>query len=74
VLFTDVDARMVATIHETLSSTKHNYCIWYIRKNPEKNLKGKLRDKYSDFIVEWNKCRNSFSEDEFQNRWQNLLY
>ncbi|CAB4425441.1 unnamed protein product [Rhizophagus irregularis] len=73
VLFTDADPAMVAAIHETLPSTKHNYCIWHICKNLEKNLKGKLHSKYSDFIVEWNKCRNSFSEDEFENRWQNLL-
>jgi hypothetical protein len=56
VLFTDADAAMVAAIHEILPSTKHNYCIWHIRKNLEKNLKGKLCDKYSDFIMEWNKC------------------
>ncbi|CAB5183193.1 unnamed protein product [Rhizophagus irregularis] len=73
VLFTDVDTSMIAAIHETLPSTKHNYCIWHLRKNLEKNLKGKLCNKYSDFIKEWNKCRNSFSEKEFQRRWYGLL-
>ncbi|CAB4490355.1 unnamed protein product [Rhizophagus irregularis] len=73
VLFTDADAGMVAAIHETLPSTKHNYCIWHLRKNLEKNLKGKLHKKYNDFIKEWNKCRNSFSEEEFQKRWHELL-
>ncbi|CAB5181640.1 unnamed protein product [Rhizophagus irregularis] len=73
VLFTDADAGMIAAIHETLPSTKHNYCIWHLRKNLEKNLKGKLRNKYNDFIKEWNKCRNSFSEEEFQRRWHGLL-
>ena len=73
VLFTDADAGMIAAVHETLPSTKHNYCIWHIRKNLEKNLKGKLCSKYSDFVKEWNKCRNSFSETEFKNRWHNLL-
>src|SRR5437763_21712 len=66
VLFTDADAGMIAAIHETLPSTKHNYCIWHIRKNLEKNLRGKLRNKYSDFMTAWNKCRNSFSENEFR--------
>ena len=32
VLFTDADPVMVATIHESLPTTKHNYCIWHIRK------------------------------------------
>ncbi|CAB5366255.1 unnamed protein product [Rhizophagus irregularis] len=73
VLFTDAYAGMIAAIHETLPSTKHNYCIWHLRKNLEKNLKGKLRNKYNDFIKEWNKCRNSFSEEEFQRRWHGLL-
>ncbi|CAB4429888.1 unnamed protein product [Rhizophagus irregularis] len=74
VLFTDADAGMVAAIHETLPSTKHNYCIWHLRKNLEKNLKGKLHHKkYNDFIKEWNKCQNSFSEEEFQKWWHELL-
>ena len=53
---------MIAAIHKVISNTKHNYCIWHIRKNLEKNLKGKLHDKYNDFIKEWNICRNSFSD------------
>src|SRR5437764_11145662 len=44
VLFTDADPGMIAAIHTTLPSTKHNYCIWHIRKNLEKNLKGKLHN------------------------------
>src|SRR5256885_2135105 len=73
VLFTDADAGMVAAIHNTLSLTKHNYCIWHIRKNLDKNLRGKLGNRYSEFINEWNRCRNSFSENEFRKQWQNLL-
>lgn len=73
VLFTDADAGMVAAIHEALPSTKHNYCIWHIRKNLEKNLRGNLHEKYSSFIKAWNKCRNSFSENEFKSRWRDLL-
>jgi hypothetical protein len=73
VLFTDADAGMVAAIHETLPTTKHNYCIWHIRRNLEKNLKRKLNNKYDDFIRAWNKCRNSFSENVFQKQWYDLL-
>src|SRR6266511_1437766 len=73
VLFTDADAGMIAAIHETLPETKHNYCIWHIRKNLEKNLKGKLGNIYIDFIKAWNKCRNSFSESEFHKQWNDLL-
>ncbi len=50
VLFTDADPAMITAIHETLPMTKHNYCIWHIRKNLEKNLKGKLHGKYADFV------------------------
>ncbi len=28
---------------------------------------------YADFIGAWNKCRNSFLENEFQKQWNNLL-
>ncbi|CAG8587499.1 7924_t:CDS:2, partial [Scutellospora calospora] len=73
VLFTDADLEMIAAIHETLPSTKYNYCIWHIRKNLEKNLKRKLRNEYFDFITVWNKCRNSFSENEFKKQWHDQL-
>src|SRR6266542_4882217 len=64
---------MITTIHETLPMTKHNYCIWHIRKNLEKNLKETLQGKYADFVKAWNKCRNSFSENEFKKKWRDLL-
>ena len=73
VLFTDADPAMIAAIYETLPMTKHNYCIWHIRKNLEKNLKGKLHSKYADFVKAWNKCHNSFSENEFKKKWYDLL-
>ncbi len=72
VLFTDADPVMVVAIHESLPTTKHNYCIWHIRKNLEKNLKGKLRGEYSKFVAAWNKCRNCFSENEFKKQWNEL--
>src|SRR5277367_5618593 len=73
VLFTDADPAIVVAIHDTLPTTKHNYCIWHLRRNLEKNLKGKLHNKYNDFVKEWNQCRNSFSEEEFRIRWRVLL-
>src|SRR4051794_6016765 len=50
VLFTDADLAMVSAIHEMLSSTKHNYCIWHLRKNLDKNLRGQLRKNYDKFV------------------------
>ena len=64
---------MVAAINEFLPTTKHNYCIWHIQKNLEKNLKGKLREEYSNFIAAWNKCRNCFTENEFKKQWSELV-
>ncbi|PKK59376.1 hypothetical protein RhiirC2_641717, partial [Rhizophagus irregularis] len=64
-LFTDADSAMVSPIHEILPSIKHNYCIWHLRKNLDKNLRGWLRKNYNKFVKAWNKCRNSFSEYEF---------
>src|SRR5690242_618986 len=58
VLFTDADPVIVAAIYESLPTTKYNYCIWHIRKNLEKNLKGKLCGEYSKFVAAWNKCQN----------------
>ena len=72
VLFTDADPAMVAAIHESLPTTKHNYCIWHIRKNLEKNLKGKLCGEYSKFVAAWNKCQNCFSENELKKQWNEL--
>jgi len=66
VLFTDADLAMVSAIHEMLPSTKHNYCIWHLRKNLDKNLRGWLRKNYNNFVKAWNECWNSFSESEFQ--------
>ena len=45
---------------------------WHIRKNLEKNLKGKLRGEYSKFVAAWNKCQNCFSENEFKKQWNEL--
>src|SRR5439155_5323007 len=39
VLFTDADLAIVSAIHEMLPSTKHNYCIWHLHKNLDKNLR-----------------------------------
>src|SRR5436190_1952336 len=64
---------MVSAIHEMLPTTKHNYCLWHLRKNLDKNLRGPLRENYNEFMKAWNKCRNSFSENEFQKRWHKLL-
>ena len=50
VLFTDADPAMVSAIHEMLPSTKHNYYIWHLRKNLDKNLRGQLRKNYNEFV------------------------
>ena len=73
VLFTDADLAMVSAIHEMLPSTKHNYCIWHLRKNLDKNLRGQLHKNYNNFVKAWNEYRNSFSESEFQKQWHELL-
>ena len=56
VLFTDADPVIVSVIHEMLPTTKHNYCIWHLRKNLDKNLRVRLRENYNEFLKEWNKC------------------
>ena len=65
VLFTDADLAIVSAIHETLPSTKHNYYIWHLCKNLDKNLRDRLHKNYNKFMKAWNKYRNSFSENEF---------
>ncbi|CAB4493652.1 unnamed protein product [Rhizophagus irregularis] len=39
----------------------------------DKLIKMQYEEHGCDFIKEWNKCRNSFSEKEFQRRWYGLL-
>src|SRR4051794_23983917 len=50
ILFTDADPTIVSAIHEMLPSIKYNYCIWHLRKNLDKNLKGWLCNNYNDFV------------------------
>ncbi|CAG8501112.1 13607_t:CDS:2 [Funneliformis mosseae] len=73
VLFTDADPAIVLAIHETLPSTKYNYCIWHLRKNLDKNLRGQLHKNYNEFVKAWNKYQNFFLENEFQKQWHKLL-
>jgi len=72
VLFTNIKPEMVAAIQESLLITKHNYCIWHIQKNLDKNLKGKLYGEYSNFVTAWNKCQNFFLENEFKKNFDEL--
>ncbi|PKK60260.1 hypothetical protein RhiirC2_793585 [Rhizophagus irregularis] len=64
---------MILAIYEILPSTNHNYYIWHLRKNLDKNLRGQFRKNYNKFVKAWNKCQNFFSEYEFQKRWRELL-
>src|SRR5688572_32665320 len=68
VSFTDADPAMVSAIHEILPSTKHNYCIWHLHKNLVKNLRGRLRNNYNDFVKAWRSEERRVGK-ECRSRW-----
>jgi len=73
-LFTDADLAMVAAIQEVWSTTKHQFCLFHIRKNLDKHFLGVFKgDQWKLFIARFYNVRNSRVEQLFEERWSKLL-
>jgi len=69
-LFTDADLAMVAAVQKTWPATKHQFCLFHIRKNLEKHFLGVFKgDRWELFISSFYHVRNSRAEQLFEERW-----
>lgn len=69
-LFTDADLAMVAAIQKTWPITKHQFCLFHIRKNLEKHFLSVFKgDQWKLFISTFYHVRNSRAEQLFEERW-----
>ncbi|RHZ84559.1 hypothetical protein Glove_79g134 [Diversispora epigaea] len=73
VIFTDADPALDAAIPIVFPETYPAHCIFHIAQNLPKNLKGKLGERWNDFIKQFYQCRNSLCEPLFKQRWNQLL-
>ncbi|RHZ89158.1 hypothetical protein Glove_18g82 [Diversispora epigaea] len=73
VMFTDADPALDAAIPIVFPETYPAHCIFHIAQNLPKNLKGKLGERWNDFIKQFYQCRNSLCEPLFKQRWNQLL-
>ncbi|RHZ53322.1 hypothetical protein Glove_443g1 [Diversispora epigaea] len=73
VMFTDANPALDAAIPIVFPETYPAHCIFHIAQNLPKNLKGKLGERWNDFIKQFYQCRNSLCEPLFKQRWNQLL-
>ena len=69
VLVTDGDPAVNATVMVQYPDAFHMHCIWHISQNLSKQLKGKLRPDFNDFIKDFYIARNSLKEEQFNERY-----
>ncbi|CAG8631781.1 13841_t:CDS:1 [Funneliformis mosseae] len=73
-LYTDADPMMIVVINSTWLTTKHHFCLFYIRKNLEKHFLSKYHsEKWNKFFAAFCYARNSRVESIFEGKWAALL-
>src|SRR5207248_2652596 len=74
VLYTDGDPAMLAAVQVVYPQTCHLLCIYHIMENIKKKAKALLRnDIVKNFIEEFYYMRNSYSEYQFELRYNIML-
>ncbi|CAB4400644.1 unnamed protein product [Rhizophagus irregularis] len=74
VIFTDGDPAVIAAIRVIYPQTQHLLCIYHIVENVKKKAKSKLHgDSVKKFVEDFYHMRNSYSQEEFELRYQNML-
>ena len=74
VLFTDGDPAMIAAIQNVYPQTRHLLCIYHLLENVKKKAKSKLQgDMIKSFVSDFYTMRNSYSEDQFDAKYQEML-
>ncbi|CAB5204670.1 unnamed protein product [Rhizophagus irregularis] len=74
VLFTDGDPAMNAAIQVMYPQTCHLLCIYHITENIKKKARSKLYgEMVHNFIKDFYHMRNSYSQDQFESRYNSML-
>ncbi|HKQ22499.1 MAG TPA: hypothetical protein VJS91_10700 [Nitrososphaeraceae archaeon] len=74
VLFTDGDPAMIAAVHVVYPQTRHLLCIYHIIENIKKKARSKLHGEMAkSFIEDFYHMRNSYTQDQFESRYNNML-
>ena len=74
VLFTDSDLAIIATIQVVYPQTYHLLYIYHLLEKVKKKAKFKLWDEaVSSFVTNFYTMRNSYSEEQFDTKYQEML-
>ena len=73
VFVTDADPAADAAIAQIYEATYPIHCIFHISENLPKNLKSKLHEQYESFVHDFFLCRNSLCQENFNERWSQLI-
>ena len=74
VFLTDKDQAIIKAMDLVFQphGTKHALCFWHLMKNVVKNLNGVLGFKWTEFIKFFYQCINSYDEEDFLEKWDQL--
>ena len=74
VLYTDGDPAMLAAVQVIYPQTRHLLCIYHITENVKKKAKSMLRaEMVEDFVKDFYHMRNSYSQYQFELRYNEML-
>ena len=73
-LYIDDDPAMIAAVQTMYPQTQHLLCIYYISENIKKKAKAKLcGEMINNFIQDFYHMRNSYTQCQFESRYQEML-
>ena len=73
-MFTDSDPAIIAAIQAVYPQTRHLLCIYHLLENVKKKAKSKLRgEAASSFVTDFYAMRNSYNEEQFDMKYQEML-
>jgi hypothetical protein len=70
--WTDSEPGLVNAASHVFPTTPHFYCLFHIWQNIIKHLKSKITN-FSDFSKAFYSCRNTFSVEIFEQRWEHMI-
>ncbi|CAG8548914.1 13676_t:CDS:10 [Cetraspora pellucida] len=74
VLFTDGDPAMIAVVHVSYPQTRHMLYIYHLLENVKKKLRAKLwGEAIKHFVEDFCNMRNSYSQEQFEARYYDIL-
>ncbi|CAG8596150.1 17241_t:CDS:2 [Dentiscutata erythropus] len=74
VIITDGDPAMERAIMIEYPTSHHLTCIWHLKENLKKMLRGKLGTEFDAFYSDFWKCRNGNTPEIFNHYWKRYLY